>query len=345
MLTPVSTFITLLEEQMQNSTLGKSETRWPLRRKRLWIAGVSVVLAGLVVFSATKAKRPPSFSGNDLALKHLALLEPKRLLAKVGDVELRSEDLRESLQSTFQGRLAQAGLSEEELAAKVGEALETLIQDELLAQAGRLQGLRTNLKGSTARADIAQQVLDRHLAKLPAVEEVELRNFYKNHGEKFVIPSSVKARELFLPLQSPPGKHGKTKDKSYVLGQQLAGRIRKGESLELLAAENVPEEYRDRAQVREFRGGPMEVEDERRVLALKPGEVVGPLRVEGGYSVFQGVALVRSGRIPFYEARNKIKAYLEGRRVEEARKWLVADLQQRRPIQRFAPVQAAAAVQ
>ena len=88
----------------------------------------------------------------------------------------------------------------------------------------------------------------------------------------------------------------------------------------------------------------MELADERKVLTLPPGEVVGPLRIEGGYSVFQGVARVRSGRIPFYEAREKIKTYLEARRVEEARQQLVANLQQQRPVQRFAPDKTLAAV-
>jgi parvulin-like peptidyl-prolyl isomerase len=88
----------------------------------------------------------------------------------------------------------------------------------------------------------------------------------------------------------------------------------------------------------------MESEDERKVLALKPGEVIGPLRIEGGYSVFQGVAKVRSGRIPFYEARETIKTYLEARRVEEARQQMVANLEGKKHVQRFAPDKTLAAV-
>jgi len=271
-----------------------------------------------------------------LSLKNLALLEPKRLLAKVGDVELRSEDLRESLQTEFQGQMSHAGLTPEDLALKVGQALDALIQDELLAQAGRQDGLRTNLKGSAGRKDLARQYLAQNLAKVPAVDEADLRNFYKNHGEKFIIAARVQVRELFLPLQGPRDKKDKTKDKAYVLGQELAERIGKGESWESLAVQHVPEEQRDRAQVHEFRGAAMELADERKVLTLKPGQVVGPLRIEGGYSVFQGVAQVRSGRIPFYEAREKIKTYLEARRVEEARQQLVANLERQRPVQRFA---------
>jgi hypothetical protein len=298
------------------------------------------------VLNATRSSRTPSNSVNDpaLSLKNLALLEPKRLLAKVGDVELRSEDLREVLQSEFHGQISHAGLSPEDLGLKVGRALDALVQDELLAQAARQDGFKTNLKGSAGRKDLANQYVAQNLSKAPPVGEVDLRNFYKNHGEKFIISARVQARELFLPLQSPGDKRNKTKDKAYLLGQELAERIRKGESWESLAAQHVPEDQRERAQAHEFRGAPMEAEDEKKVLALRPGEVVGPLRIEGGYSVFQGVTLLRSGRIPFYEAREKIKTYLEARRVEEVRQRLVANLQRQKPVQRFAPDKALAAV-
>jgi PPIC-type PPIASE domain len=317
-----------------------------LKRSRLWLACAAAILVGLVVLNATRSRRTPSASVGDpaLSLKNLALLEPKRLLAKVGVVELRSEDLREVLQSEFHGQMSHAGLSAEDLGLKVGQVLDALVQDEFLAQAARQDGLKTNQKGSAGRKDLANQYLAQNLSKVPAVAEADLRNFYKNHGEKFIIAPSLQVRELFLPLQGPRDRKDKTKDKTYVLGQEVAGRLRKGESWESLAAQHVPEEQRDRAQVHEFRGAPMEAEDEKKVLALRPGEVVGPLRIEGGYSVFQGVTQVRSGRIPFYEAREKIKTYLEARRVEEVRQRLVANLQQQKPVQRFAPDKTLAAV-
>ena len=317
-----------------------------MKRSRLWLACAAAILVGLVVLNAMRSRPIPSASVGDpaLLLKNLALLEPKRLLAKVGDVELRSEDLREVLQSEFHGQVSHAGLSAEDLGSKVGQVLDALVEDELLAQAARQDGLKTSQKGCAGRKDLANQYLALNLSKVPTVDEAALRNFYKNHGEKFIIPPGVQVRELFLPLQSPRDKKDKTKEKAFVLGQELAERIRKGESAESLAAQHIPLEQRDRAQVHEFRGAAMELEDERKVLTLPPGEVVGPLRIEGGYSVFQGVAQVRSGRIPFYEAREKIKTYLETRRVEEARQQLVANLQRQRPVQRFAPDKTLAAV-
>ena len=307
-----------------------------MKRSRLWLACAAAILVGLVVLNATRSRRTHSASVDDpaLSLKNLALLEPKRLLAKVGDVELRSEDLREVLQSEFHGQISHAGLSPEDLGLKVGQALDALVQDELLAQAARQNGLKTILKGSAGRKDLANQYLARDLAKLPPLDEAELRNFYKNHGEKFIIAERVEVRELFLPLQGRPDKQ--TKDKSYLLGQELADRVRKGEEIESFAAQYSPESERIRAQVHEFRSGPTELQDEKKVLKLKTGEVVGPFRVEGGYSVFQGVREIRSGRIPFFEARDKIKTYLESKKIEDARKDLIADLQQIKPIQRFA---------
>jgi hypothetical protein len=88
----------------------------------------------------------------------------------------------------------------------------------------------------------------------------------------------------------------------------------------------------------------MELSDEQRVLALRSEEVVGPLRVEGGYSIFQGIARVRSRLMPFYQAREKIKVYLEGRKEEDLRRNLVSQLHRQISVQRFGPDTVLAAV-
>jgi hypothetical protein len=315
-----------------------------LNRRRLWLVFLAAVLAGSVFFSGRSRNSGPGsvVQQDDTSnpdLTNLHLLEPHRLLASVGEVELRSEDLREVLQKQFQGRVSHAGLSPENLASQIGRALDTLIENELLAQAGRRQGLKTTLTGNSGREQLARQYLQQRVAMLPPLSDADLRAFYKSHGEKFTIPLRAQVRELFLPLQrngiNPPKSHNPAKDRAYLLGEQLAARIRNGESLETLAQQYVPEPYRKRAQVQRFDGAVMSSEDEQKVLALRPGEAVGPLRVEGGYSVFQGIAQIRSGMIPFYEAKEKIRSFLAARKLDEARKQLVAELQQQTRIQRF----------
>ena len=207
--------------------------------------------------------------------------------------------------------MSHAGLSPEDLGLKVGQALDAMVQDELLAQAARQQGLKTNLKGSAGRKDLANQYLAQHLSKVLPVDEAALRNFYKNHGEKFVIAQRVQVRELFLPLQSPPDKRARPRTKPMFWVKSWWTAFARGSPGSLWLRKVSCGTERDRAQVHEFRRRSDGAEDERKVLTLKPGEVVGPLRIEGGYSVFQGVRQIRSGRIPFYEARDKIKTYSE----------------------------------
>ena len=129
-----------------------------MKRSRLWLACAAAILVGLVVLIAERSRRTSSASVDDpaLSLKNLALLEPKRLLAKVGDVELRSEDLREVLQSEFHGQMSHAGLSAEDLNVKVGQVLDALVQDELLAQAAEQGQLRNRAReGCAGRKDLA----------------------------------------------------------------------------------------------------------------------------------------------------------------------------------------------
>src|SRR5262245_5179568 len=273
----------------------------------------------------------------------LAFLGPNKLLATVGGVNLRSEDLLEVLQKEFHGPVSHTGLSTQDIAAKAGVALDGLIEDELLAEGARRRGMKTDLDGSAGREDLAGRYLA--LNKIPDPSDADLRGCYKDHGEKFYIPAGARVRELFLPLQEGEGKahqaRAREKGPTYSLGGQLVARIRAGDSVEDLAKQHVPEPYRDRARVHQFEGSVMSPEGESQVLALRPGEVAGPIRVEGGYAVFQCVSQIRSGRIPFYEAQGKIRKFLVAKQFEDTRKRIIAELGQQISVQRFTINEAA----
>jgi hypothetical protein len=308
------------------------------------LALAAALLTGTLVFVVARSGRAPSNSDSlsEADVAKLALLKPNQLLAKVGEVELRSEDLRDSLQKQFQGMVSHAGLAPRDLASTVGRALDQLIEDELLAQGARKQGLSVKSTGMAGRQELARLYVEQRVAKMPPVSDADLRSFYKNHGEKFYVPRGARVRELFLPLHGPVEKKKNANDKAFAVGQELALRVQKGESLEDLAQQHTPEAQRERARIQLFRGAVMGPEDEAKVLSLRSGQVVGPLRVEGGYSIFQGVAQIRSRLMPFREAKDKIRTYLEVRTTEEARGQLVMELQQQIVVQRFGPEKALA---
>src|SRR5262249_44673691 len=134
--------------------------------RRLMVSLAAVVIVVFVLWT----KRPggwfggPSRQGRETAprtsdLKTLAFLSPNKLLATVGGVNLRSEDLLEVLQKEFHGPVSHTGLSTQDIAAKAGVALDGLIEDELLAEGARRRGMKTDLAGSAGREDLAGRYL------------------------------------------------------------------------------------------------------------------------------------------------------------------------------------------
>jgi hypothetical protein len=274
----------------------------------------------------------------DIAL--LSVLRSEQVLAKVGDVSIRGTDVRDALQTEFHGQQRHASLSRQDLALKISTALEGVLEDELLSQEARLRGFTSAFTGSQARKDLANQLFNTESAKLPPVTDQDMRTFYKNHGEKFYIPPGTNVKELFLPANSLAEEKTIRKEaieKAMVLVKDLAGRIRNGERIEDLAKVHTPEAFQDRAKGFLFKGGMVDAKDEQAILHLRPGEVYGPVRVEGGVSVFQGISQERARFIPFFLAQEKIRTFLEFVRKQELRIMLVERAKQRVVVQRFNP--------
>lgn len=285
-----------------------------------------------------RAPRPGSLSDvknrPELTPYFLSALKLDQPIAKVGSTELKTDELRDFLLLTYQGQMTQVTIPKPDLVAKISGALDQLIDEELLAQAALKQGLKSSLQGVERKQDLAKKYLESQLAKEPPVTDVQMRDFYRSHGEKFFIPAGVQLREFFVPFTGEKGNTGKT-DSAFDLAKVLADRVTKGDSIEALSQKYVPEPYRDRTQIHLYKGGVTEPTDDQKVLTLRPGQIAGPFRTEGGYSVFQAVSKERSRFIPFYEAKAKIQSFLEARRVEVLRQKLVGQLKQQVPIQRY----------
>ena len=281
--------------------------------------------------AVSRVSKPP------VSLAYLSVLQSDRVLARVGSNEVRGVDVRDALQLEFHGQPIHGSLLPTDLAQRIEDTLDRVVDDELLAQIASQQGFKSSENGALARQDLANQLINSERAKLPGIADNEIRSFYKNHGERFYIPPGVNVRELFLPVSSLAEDRVKQLEQSKKLAESLAERLRRGEAAETLAGEFVPEPFRERAKGYLFRGGVLNEADENSILKLKPGEVIGPIRVEGGVSVFQGISQERARLIPFYQAQDKIKAYLESNRIKELRQTLIEKAKQQIKVQRFTP--------
>ena len=287
--------------------------------------------------SGSRIKAVSRASKSPVSLAYLSVLQSGQVLARVGSTEVRGVDVRDALQLDFHGQPIHGSLLPSDLAQRIEDTLDRVVEDELLAQTARQQGFNSLESGALARQDMANQLINSEKAKLPEIADNEIRSFYKNHGERFYIPPGVNVRELFLPVSTLADDRIKQLEQSKKLAESLAERLRRGEAAETLASEFIPEPFRERAKGYLFKGGVLNEADENSILKLKPGEVIGPIRVEGGVSVFQGISQERARLIPFYEARDKIKSYLESNRSKELRQTLIEKAKQRIKVERFTP--------
>ena len=312
-----------------------------MKRHSVFVLVAFLALVGFVSFlihSYRGRSKPVSAAATPpVSLTYLSVLQSGQVLARVGQVEIRGTDVRDALQLDFHGQSSHGSLTPVDLAQRISDTLDRVVEDELLAQLARQQEFRTSASGPLKRQDLANQLIISETAKLPEVSDRELRSFYKNHGEKFYIPGGVNVRELFLPVTTLGEDRKKELEQARKLAGSLAERVRRGESVERLASEFVPQAFRERARGYFFKGGILNEADEQSILKMKSGEVIGPIRVEGGVSIFQGISQERARLIPFYQARDKIKSYLESNRTKELRRTLIEKARQQITVERFTP--------
>ncbi|MFN8007820.1 MAG: hypothetical protein U0V70_12485 [Terriglobia bacterium] len=309
--------------------------------KRSWTIVILVLVITLsagVWFYLQHRSRPGSLadikSHPELSPSFLSALKHNQPIAMVGATELKTNELRDYLLLTYQGQMTQAVLPKSEQLERISTGLDRLIDEELLAQAALKAGLKSSQKGIEEKRDLAQKYLESQLAKEPKIDDAQLRDFYKNHGEKFFIPGGVQLREFFIPYTGKKGKTGKA-DSALDLAGDLARRLAQGEQTDALIAEFIPEAYRGRAEIHLYKGSTIQPADDQKVLRLGSKEVAGPFRNEGGYSVFLAVSSERNRFIPFSEAKGKIQSFLETRRLELLRQKIVDQLRHQVPIQRY----------
>ena len=187
-----------------------------MKRNHIIIIFLFVLVATLGTWLLLhRAPRPGSLSEvkkrPELSPYFLSALKLDQPVAKVGSNELKTDELRDYLLLTFQGQMTQVTLSKPDLVAKISVGLDQFINEELLAQAALKEGLKSSFEGVERKQDLAKKYLESQLAKEPPVSDAQMREFYKGHGEKFLIPAGVQLREFFIPLTGEKSKTGKNR--------------------------------------------------------------------------------------------------------------------------------------
>lgn len=253
----------------------------------------------------------------------LSAEETNPVLGKAGDFVLREADLDRILasqpsavQKRFQADPQQ----------RIGLVREILIKKAVVAKA-RKAGFdrKPEIKEQLSYVFdnfISQEYLVREVTAGVTVPEEELKKYYREHEQDFLLPEQIKVRHILIALQNDakPGE----KEKARTRAEAILERLNKEGDFAKLAGE-VSED-----QISAPRGGGLapitlgktnSEEFEKAAFALKTGQTSGIVTTSYGFHIIKMDERLEKRTAPFSEARdfiyNKLKSELEQKKAQE----------------------------
>ena len=195
--------------------------------------------------------------------------------------------------------------------------------DSLLVAEARRRGLHegeefTGYRRQQRRELVTRALWRREVRDRVAVDDDEIRHRYEEDRERFPRTGFVQLREILVERREQ--------------ADSLRAGIEAGQPMEALARRY---SLRPRSRARE---GLLHIHEEEKARfpqlydaarTAPPGELVGPLQVEGGFSLFEVVDRQGAGYAPFDEVRDRIELAIR-RELEEGRfRDFIEDLRRR----------------
>ncbi|MDH5648163.1 MAG: peptidylprolyl isomerase [Gammaproteobacteria bacterium] len=155
----------------------------------------------------------------------------------------------------------------------------------------------------------------------------ELKSYYKKNKREFQRPESIELWHIILKV-APNEKQEKWEEKRK-LANEIVSRVRNGEDFAELAKKHSEDDYR-------INGGYIGFMHKGRLLpalediafTLKKDELSEPIKSLHGYHIIRAGEKKVAGIVPFSEAKEGLKARLEGERFEKLRSELLENLKQ-----------------
>jgi peptidyl-prolyl cis-trans isomerase C len=253
----------------------------------------------------------------------LAAEETNPVLGKVGDFVLREADLDRILasqppavQKRFQDDPQQRG---------------NLIREILMKKAIVIKARK---EGFDRKPDIKEQlsyvydnfISQEYLAKVVtagvAVSDDELKKYYREHEQEFLLPEEIKVRHILIV--SLKEAKPEEREKARARAEAVLQRLNRGEDFAKLAGELSED------QISASKGGELapitlgktnSEEFEKAAFALKNGEISGIVATSYGFHIIKMDEHQEKRTAPFAEARDyisgKLKAEQEQKKAQE----------------------------
>lgn len=238
-----------------------------------------------------------------------------QVVARMGDQEITRDELESALNKLPERR-------REEFRERV---LNNLLETKVFAQEARKAGLEKNRQ---VREDIkkmtdetlARFFVKKHVDKQAEPSEEELKKYYQENKDKFVIPQSVLIQHLVT--------------QSMQRAQGLLRALNQGASFEDLARQkSICRCWKQGGKHEWLMKGRMEPELEKAAFSLKAGKLSGIIKTGKKYQIIKVLDTRDQKEIPFEEAKNSIRSGL----FRQKKNKLVQDFYQKAKVTFYPP--------
>ncbi len=261
---------------------------------------------------------------------------PKPVVGRVGKEDITREEFK--AQAAFLGLGSDPKVLSPQLRREV---LETLVRQKLVLARARKLGIRLEpevlareeselMRGLSpdafqralaaqgigyiqwrrvlARDLLVKKTLELMLGSQAGVTAEEVRRYYLAHRSKFHHPAQVLAQHAVLPTRK--------------LAQTLVDRVRAGQDMGAAAAQ-LGYPLDEGGEPVWLEGGHMPPSLERKIFALKPGSLAGPLASDYGFHVVRVLKKRGAEQASLAQAAEEIQRRLTARKMERlAEKWI-----------------------
>jgi parvulin-like peptidyl-prolyl isomerase len=263
-----------------------------------------------------------------------------------------------------------AGISEEKLATFRRQALDQLIEDELLYQEAKRRNLKVERSDLDRRVDLMQngyaskkafkqalaaaglsyrqwieqierslliqQLQQREISDKVVVTDADARAYYEANKAKFVVPQRWKLRHILISVD--PGAMTVGWKAGLEKAKEVYRRVQSGEDFATLAKElSADSTSRDQGgDIGWVHAGQLLVELDEAVRNIKVGDITEPIRTIYGYHLLKLEGLQAKKQLSFEEIDLEgLKERLRKKRLQERREEFLSALKQRADIQIF----------
>ena len=190
------------------------------------------------------------------------------------------------------------------------------------------EAYRAKVKGEIEKAQLVNREIRQHVNISPE----EIRRYYDQHLDDYVIAERIRVRDIFIPADS-------SEDEALEHARTKAEEVRKlalsGRDFATLARQYSEGPGADKGgELGTFSRGEMESDLEEVLFRLKPGEISEPVRSGGGFHLLRVDERIAGGHRPLDEVREDIREALYNEALETRfQQWLSRDLRERHHVE------------